>query len=123
MEQQLYYSGEFARRAGVSVRTLRFYDHQGLLSPSHHSESGYRLYSDDDLAELQQILALKFLGFTLGEIKRFMKSGPDLLPERLARQKAMMRDRQARSTPSFVPSSAWRNSFGRVDRTGRPSHS
>ncbi len=93
--QQLYYSGEFARRAGVSVRTLRFYDHQGLLSPSHYSKSGYRLYSDDDLAELQQILALKFLGFTLGEIKRFMKSGPGLLPERLARQKAMMRDRQA----------------------------
>ena len=95
MGQQLYYSGEFARRAGVSVRTLRFYDHQGLLSPSHYSKSGYRLYSDDDLVELQQILALKFLGFTLGEIKRFMKSGPGLLPERLARQKAMMRDRQA----------------------------
>ena len=94
MEQRLYSSGEFARKAAVSVRTLRFYHHQGLLSPTSYSASGYRLYSDEDLAELQQILALKFLGFKLTEIKRITRAGPERLLDRLSAQKAMMRDRR-----------------------------
>jgi len=53
----------------VSIRTLRYYDKVGLLLPSLHTEAGYRLYSDEDLLSLQQILVLKFLGFSLEEIK------------------------------------------------------
>jgi DNA-binding transcriptional MerR regulator len=73
---------------------LRYYDKAGLLSPSCYSEAGYRLYSDDDLLTLQQILALKFLGFSLEEIKACLRSGPQGLQEVLALQKAMMQERR-----------------------------
>jgi len=62
--------GELAKKANVSVNTLRHYDKEGLLSPSAESEGGYRLYTDKDLAMLMQILTMKALGFTLGEIKK-----------------------------------------------------
>ena len=62
--------GEIAKKAGVTVRTLKYYDMEGLLSPSEKSEGGYRLYTDKDLVKLLQILMMKRLGFTLGEIKK-----------------------------------------------------
>ncbi|OPJ60774.1 MerR family transcriptional regulator [Clostridium oryzae] len=69
MRDKCYYtSGEFAKKANVSVRTIRYYDNQGVLKPSHISESGYRLYTDSDFAKLQKILILKYLGFSLEEI-------------------------------------------------------
>lgn len=64
-----YTSGQFARKANVSIRTVRYYDSQGLLKPSHTSEKGYRLYTDSDFAKLQKILTLKYLGFSLDEIR------------------------------------------------------
>ena len=45
-----YTSGEFAKKANVSIRTIRYYDKQGLLKPAGMSEAGYRLYTDSDLA-------------------------------------------------------------------------
>lgn len=90
----LYSTGRFARRASVSVRTLRFYDQAGLLSPSARSEAGYRLYSDADLPRLQQVLALKFLGLSLDEIKRCLATGPERLQASLRRQKAMVREKR-----------------------------
>ncbi len=80
--------------ASVSVRTLRFYDTVGLLSPTSYTEAGYRLYTDSDFLRLQQILALKFLGFSLDEIKRCLQVGPTVLRETLALQKAMMREKR-----------------------------
>ena len=65
-----------------------------MLSPSCYTEAGYRLYSDDDLLTLQQILALKFLGFSLEEIKVCRRSGPQRLQEVLALQKMMMHERR-----------------------------
>ncbi len=64
-----YSSGEFARMAGVSVRTIRFYDKQNILKPSYVKPSGARFYTDSDLARLQQILLLKYLGFSLDDIR------------------------------------------------------
>ncbi len=78
----------------MSVRTLRFYDQVGLLSPSRRTESRYRLYSDSDLVRLQQILALKFLGFSLEEIKAFLDASPSGFREALTQQKAMLRERR-----------------------------
>lgn len=63
-----YTSGEFARRAKVTLRTIRYYDRQGILKPSKVAENGYRLYTDADFAKLQKILSLKYLGFSLEEI-------------------------------------------------------
>jgi DNA-binding transcriptional MerR regulator len=60
--------GELARQTGLTVRTLHHYDEIGLLSPSHRTQSGHRLYGDEDLARLLQILSLRQLGFSLEEI-------------------------------------------------------
>lgn len=62
--------GEVAKKMGVTVRTLQYYDKEGLLSPSAESEGGRRLYTDKDLVTLHQIISLKSLGFSLGDIKQ-----------------------------------------------------
>jgi len=61
--------GDLAKLTGLTVRTLRFYDQIGLLSPSGQTESGHRLYDESDLSRLQQILSLKELGLSLDEVK------------------------------------------------------
>ena len=62
--------GEAAKKIGVTVRTLQYYDKEGLLSPSAESEGGRRLYTDKDLVMLHQIISLKSLGFSLDDIKQ-----------------------------------------------------
>ena len=62
--------GELAKRTGLTIRTLHHYDEIGLLRPSLHSDSGHRMYTDQDIARLQQIVSLRQLGFTLEEIAR-----------------------------------------------------
>lgn len=61
--------GEVAKKMGVTVRTLQYYDKEGLFSPSSESEGGRRLYTDKDVIKLYQILSLKHLGFSLDDIK------------------------------------------------------
>lgn len=61
--------GEVAKKMGVTVRALQYYDREGIFSPSCISEGGRRLYSDEDIVRLHQILTLKSLGFSFGEIK------------------------------------------------------
>ena len=65
---------EVSELAHVSVRTLRHYDKIGLLKPSGRSEAGYRLYSDDDLARLQQIMLFRELEFSLADIGAILDS-------------------------------------------------
>lgn len=69
MEKKYYTSGEFAKRASITIRTVRYYDKQGLLKPSYINAAGYRMYTDEDFVKLQKILALKYLGFSLEEIR------------------------------------------------------
>lgn len=66
---QYYTSGEFAEKAHVSIRTIRYYDQKNLLKPAARTKSGARRYTDQDFAKLQQILLLKYLGFSLNEIR------------------------------------------------------
>lgn len=66
--------GEMAKKMGVTVRTLQYYDKEGLLSPSAESEGGRRLYTDKDLITLHQIISLKSLGFSLDDIKQHLIS-------------------------------------------------
>ena len=61
--------GELAKKMGTTVRTLQYYDREGLLKPSAESEGGRRLYTDKDMIKLDQILSLKSLGFSLEDIK------------------------------------------------------
>lgn len=67
-----YTTGKFAKLANVSVRTIRYYDQQGLLKPSFIMENGYRCYNEEDVQKLQKILTLKYLGFSLQEIKTML---------------------------------------------------
>ena len=70
MKKEGYYSsGEFARMAHVTLRTIRYYDKQNILKPSYVTEAGARFYTDEDFARLQQILLLKYLGFSLDDIR------------------------------------------------------
>ena len=62
--------GEVAKKMGVTVRTLQYYDKEGLLIPSGESEGGRRLYTNKDLITLHQIISLKSLGFSLHDIKQ-----------------------------------------------------
>jgi DNA-binding transcriptional MerR regulator len=66
--------GELAKKGGVTVRTLQYYDKEGLLSPSGTSDGGFRLYTDKDMVRLTQILMMKDMGFSLGEIKKRLTS-------------------------------------------------
>ena len=72
-----YSSGEFAKKANVSVRTIRYYDQQNILKPSLLTEEGVRFYTDSDFTRLQQILLLKYLGFSLEEIKNMTIGASD----------------------------------------------
>lgn len=67
--ERLFTVGELAKKGGVTVRTLQFYDRSGLLTPSRYSDGGRRLYGVDDLLRLQQILFYKGFGFSLEEIR------------------------------------------------------
>ncbi len=60
--------GQFAKKAKVTTRTIRYYDEINLLNPSYIGENNYRFYSEEDLVKLQRILLLKELGFPLDEI-------------------------------------------------------
>lgn len=69
MNMDKYYkTGEFAKMANLSIRTIRYYDKIGLLKPSKIADNGYRMYSDKDFMKLQKILSLKYLGFSLDDI-------------------------------------------------------
>lgn len=64
--------GDLAKLTGLTIRTLRYYDQIGLFSPSGYSEIGHRLYVENDILRLQQILTLKDLGLSLEEIKSIL---------------------------------------------------
>jgi DNA-binding transcriptional MerR regulator len=67
--------GDLAQRVGVTVRTIQYYDQQGLLSPSARGPQNQRLYVDVDIANLHQIMTLKYLGLSLSEIREHLAAG------------------------------------------------
>jgi MerR family transcriptional regulator, copper efflux regulator len=60
--------GELAEKAGVTPRTIRYYENLGLLSPNEREGKGFRYYTQTEVAKLQKIDCLKSLGLTLEEI-------------------------------------------------------
>ena len=90
-----YTSGEFAKMAHITVRTIRYYDKQNILKPSYVNESGARFYTDEDFARLQQILLLKYLGFSLEDIRDMTIGDPDyhMLRNSLNLQLKLVKDR------------------------------
>lgn len=79
-ESHLYRIGMFAQMNHITVKTLRFYEEQGLLSPSYvDEENGYRYYTLDQMATIHQITALKQAGFTLDDIRRIHSGAEEAL--------------------------------------------
>src|SRR5690606_26657561 len=87
--------GQFAKLTGVSQRTLRFYEEKGMLQPSYISESGRRYYEEKDMIPLQQIIAFKYLGFSLEEIHEMMRQQTGSLVDSLLLQKQAMEKKRA----------------------------
>ncbi len=88
-----YTVGELARMAGVTVRTLHHYDAMGLLSPSARSQAGYRLYGEDQVESLQQILTYRELGFDLDSVARLMTEGASDRQAQFRRQHRLLQAR------------------------------
>jgi DNA-binding transcriptional MerR regulator len=74
-----WYVKDLSKLTHISVQTLHHYDRINLLQPSVRLANGYRLYSEKDLLKLQQIIALKFFGFTLKKIKILLASDVNTL--------------------------------------------
>ena len=87
-----YRTAEFAKLTGVTVRTLQYYDRCGLLAPSQVTEAGHRLYERSDLVRLQQVLTLKWMGFSLKAIKAILDDPTYDLQTSLAIQEAAIRN-------------------------------
>jgi len=103
---KLYQVQEFAELAGVTVRALHHYDQLGLLKP-RRTQAGYRLYSLRDFERLEQIVALKFLGIPLKQIRTLFHREAHALPEALRMQRRVLQENDgswtAPSTPSVKP--------------------
>src|SRR6516225_4375898 len=74
--------GDLAKRTGLSVRTLHYYDEIGLLQPRNLTTSGHRVYGAGELARLQRIKSLRQLGFSLDEIRACLDA-PDFSARRV----------------------------------------
>jgi MerR family transcriptional regulator, thiopeptide resistance regulator len=94
--EELFRAREFAASTGVTVRTLHHYDRLGLLKPSRYSRAGYRLYTESDVGRLEQIVALKFIGFSLKQIKDILQRGSGDLAAALRQQRAAITEKRQR---------------------------
>jgi len=92
--EHVYQAKEFALIAGVTVRTLHHYDRIGLLRPGGYTGAGYRLYRKQDLVRLQQIVTLKFIGFSLSQIKTLLDRGSFDLAFALNQQREIIAEKR-----------------------------
>lgn len=88
---------QLAKLAGVSVRTLHYYDEIGLLKPSHLKNNGYRCYQEAELLKLQQILFFRELEFPLVDIQRMMNAPQYRTEQALEDQRALLILKQQRT--------------------------
>ena len=94
-QENFWQISEFAEKARVTVRALHHYDRLGLLKPFRRTAKGFRLYGEAEFARLQQILTLKFIGFTLAQIKRILGNQNFALPETLKLQRRVIEAQRA----------------------------
>ena len=90
--------GEVAERTGLTQRTLRYYESIGLLAPASRLEGGFRLYNEEDIRRLEQIVQLKrLLGFSLAEIRQIVDADETLRQIRMVNKgEPDPRERRAR---------------------------
>lgn len=90
----LHLPHEFARRAGVTIRALHHYDRLGLLKPSGRTAARYRVYTDRDFVRLEQIVALKFIGFPLSQIRELLRRKDTDVAAALQHQRQILMDKR-----------------------------
>lgn len=85
--------GQLAKKLDTTVRTLQYYDKEGILTPSAESEGGRRLYTDKDVIKMYQIMSLKSLGFSLEDIKKqlFSFDTPSEVADALTEQAELLK--------------------------------
>lgn len=88
--ENLWQTREFAEKARITARTLHHYDRLGLLKSQHRTAKGFLLYGEAEFARLQQILTLKFIGFSLAQIKKILGEQSFALPETLTLQRRVI---------------------------------
>lgn len=94
MQQDLLTIGRLSKQSGTPVKTIRYYDEAGVLTPSAISDAGYRLYTRGDAARLESIRMLRELGFPIAAISKMLdgKTAPqDLLGMQLDVTRTQMR--------------------------------
>lgn len=94
----MYTITEFSLKTGVSNRTLRFYEELGLMMPKERNDSGHRIYSMDELSKLQFIQSLKFIGYSLQEIKELINNeqfNAESFKDSLSFQRKIMTEKKA----------------------------
>lgn len=90
----MYTVHELAELAGISVRTLHYYDEIGLLKPNSIQKNGYRRYDEKELLRLQQILFFRELDFPLDEVKKILNRPDFLVVDALREHKKLIRLKQ-----------------------------
>lgn len=110
--KKLYQAHEFAKLTGVTVRALHHYDRLELLKPSYRSDAGYRLYSERDVARLEQIVVLKYLGLPLKSIGTLLQHDRDTLQETLQRQHRVLVEKRAQLDRTIEAIAAARGAVG-----------
>lgn len=89
----MYSIGQFAKKTGLTIRALRYYDEKGLLTPAHISQGGQRLYNDDNILTVQKIVTYKYLDFTIEEIKALLNEEKPLI-ESLQQQRHLLEQKR-----------------------------
>lgn len=92
--EHTYLPHEFAKRARVTIRALHHYDRLGLLKPSGRTAARYRVYTDRDFARLEQIVALKFIGFPLSQIRDMLRRKDNNLSDALRQQREILAEKR-----------------------------
>jgi DNA-binding transcriptional MerR regulator len=88
----MYKISEFSRITGLTVKTLRYYDEQGILKASCRAENAYRFYDDADFQKARLVILLRDLAFSIAEMKEILAQGdsPDDLAYYLAEKRALI---------------------------------
>ncbi|WP_102026222.1 MerR family transcriptional regulator [Salirhabdus sp. Marseille-P4669] len=92
----MYTIGQLSKKTGVTVRTLDYYDEIELVKPLSKTSGGHRLYDDEDVMRLERVLALKYIGFSLEQIKTILHSSTPTWQQSIQEQLQLVKQEQIR---------------------------
>jgi DNA-binding transcriptional MerR regulator len=90
----MYSIGQFAKKTGITIRTLRYYDEKDLLKPAYISEKGQRFYDDTNILTIQKILVCKYLDYPLENIKSLLEEDTTILQSLYEQKNQLEKKRQ-----------------------------